>query len=111
MARKETDKRITATIDQKVYDKLAKVAKDRDMSMSQLLRYIIDSFIHDDGSIGGTQFEMIMIRLNQVTDALLQLANNANNLQRTTIEGISSLLQLTRGDNYLLHEDDDDEPT
>lgn len=107
MPRKETDKRITATVDLETYEKLAAIAAKRNISVSRLLRNIIDSSIQNDGSIGATQFEMIMIRLNQVTDALTQLGSNVNNLQKTSLDAITSLIKLTKGDNYLFDEEDD----
>lgn len=45
-------------------------------------------------------------RLNQLVDIVTVLSQNVKNLENVTISGFESLLGLTRGDNYLLEEED-----
>lgn len=45
-------------------------------------------------------------RLNQLIDIVMVLSQNVKNLENVTISGFESLLGLTRGDNYLLEEED-----
>lgn len=47
-------------------------------------------------------------RLNQLVDAMTSLSSNVRSLEDMTQAGFDSLLGLTRGDNYLLDEDEVD---
>jgi len=45
-------------------------------------------------------------RLNQLIDEIKALSTNAKNLEGVVVSGFGSLLGLTRGDNYLLNDED-----
>lgn len=45
-------------------------------------------------------------RLNQLIDLIGSLSSNISNLEDVTVSGFQSLISLTRGDNYLLDNDD-----
>lgn len=45
-------------------------------------------------------------RLNQLVDLVTELSSNVKSLEDVTTSGFDSLLGLTRGDNYLLEQDD-----
>ncbi|MEU7155992.1 hypothetical protein AB0A98_06045 [Streptomyces chrestomyceticus] len=45
-------------------------------------------------------------RLNELVDQVAALATNSANLERVVTTGFDSLIGLTRGDNYLLDEED-----
>ncbi|CAL9593809.1 hypothetical protein SUDANB120_05301 [Streptomyces sp. enrichment culture] len=45
-------------------------------------------------------------RLNELVDQVAALAKNSANLERVVTTGFDSLIGLTRGDNYLLDEED-----
>ena len=45
-------------------------------------------------------------RLNQLIDLIGSLASNISNLEDVTVSGFNSLISLTRGDNYLLDNDE-----
>lgn len=45
-------------------------------------------------------------RLNQLIDHMASLSINVGNLELVTTQGFDSLMGLTRGDNYLLDEED-----
>lgn len=47
-------------------------------------------------------------RLNQLVDLVTGLSSNIKSLENVTISGFDSLLGLTRGDNYLLEQEDGD---
>ncbi len=47
-------------------------------------------------------------RLNQLVDVIESLSSNVKSLEDMTQAGFDSLLGLTRGDNYLLEEDEGD---
>lgn len=48
-------------------------------------------------------------RINQIAELLEVLSKNVASLEDTAISGFDSLLGLTRGDNYLLEQDEDGE--
>lgn len=45
-------------------------------------------------------------RLNELVDQIAALAKNSANLERVVTTGFDSLIGLTRGDNYLLDDED-----
>lgn len=45
-------------------------------------------------------------RLNQLVDEMAALTTNVGNLETVTLTGFNSLMGLTRGDNYLLDDED-----
>lgn len=45
-------------------------------------------------------------RLNQLIDLIGSLASNISNLEDVTVSGFNSLISLTRGDNYLLDDNE-----
>jgi hypothetical protein len=45
-------------------------------------------------------------RLNQLVDVVTNLSSNIKSLEDVTVSGFDSLLGLTRGDNYLLEQED-----
>lgn len=50
-------------------------------------------------------------RLNQLIDEVKSLSSNQRNLESIIVSGFDSLLGMTRGDNYLLNEEEDGELT
>ncbi|WP_219152309.1 hypothetical protein [Amycolatopsis sp. TNS106] len=44
-------------------------------------------------------------RLNELTDHITALSANCANLERVVLSGFDTLIQLTRGDNYLLDDE------
>lgn len=111
MARKETDKRVTATLDRDLYDKLVYVAEKRGQSLSECLRDAVQLLIRYVNEDYYPLARLETIRINQLVDCITVLIASVDNLERTTIEGISSLINITRGDNYLFDEEDGDGPS
>ena len=110
MARKETDKRVTATLDQGLYDKLAYVAEKRGESMSECLRDAIQLLIRYENEDYYPLAKLEAERINQLVDCITMLSANVKNLEHVTVEGFSSLINITRGDNYLFDEEEGDSP-
>lgn len=106
MARKESDKRITATIDANVYDKLQYIADKKGVSLSDILRDAIDLKIRYENEDYYPLAKLEAERINQLVDHISILSSNIKNLENLTIEGFSSLINITRGDNYLFEEEE-----
>lgn len=107
MPRKETDRRITATIDVDTYDKLEYIASKKNISISELLREAIDLEIRYANEDYYPLARIEAERINQLTDYIIALGSNIKNLENLTIEGFASLINITKGDNYLFDEDED----
>ncbi|WP_026819980.1 hypothetical protein [Arthrobacter castelli] len=45
-------------------------------------------------------------RINQLVDEVKALSTNSANLERVTTQGFDTLIGLTRGDNYLMDDED-----
>lgn len=108
MARKDTDRRITATLDQDTYDKLAYIADKKGQSLSDVLRDAVQLLIRYANEDYYPLAKLEAERINQIVDHLTILSSNIKNLENLTIEGFSSLINLTRGDNYLFDETEGD---
>lgn len=107
MARKESGKRVTATLDAGLYDKLVYTAEKRKQSLSECLRDAIQLLIRYENEDYYPLAKLEAERINQLVDAFMLLSANVKNLENVTIEGFSSLINITRGDNYLFDEEDD----
>ncbi len=108
MARKEDDKRITATVDVNTYDKLAYIAEKEGISISDVLREAIDLKIRYANEDYYPLAKIEAARINQLTDHIEILSSNVKNLEKLTIEGFASLINITKGDNYLFDEEEDE---
>lgn len=105
MARKEGDRRVTATLNRDEYDKLAYIAEKDGISISEALREAITLLIRYKNEDYYPLAKLEAERINQLVDHIGILSSNIKNLENLTIEGFSSLINLTRGDNYLFDED------
>ena len=106
MARKETDKRITATVDADLYDKCMYIAEKKNISISDFLREAIDLKIRYENEDYYPLAKLEAERINQLVDHISILSSNIKNLENLTIEGFSSLINITKGDNYLYEEEE-----
>lgn len=107
MARKPDDKRITATLDAKTYDKLAYLAERDGISLSDALRDAVQLLIRYKNEDYYPLAKLEAERINQLVDHIALLSSNIRNLENLTIEGFSSLISITKGDNYLFDEDEE----
>lgn len=105
MPRKDGDKRVTATLGRDEYDKLVYIADKKGISISEALRDAIMLLIRYENEDYYPLAKLEAERINQLVDHIGILSSNIKNLENLTIEGFSSLINLTRGDNYLFDED------
>ena len=82
--------RVTVTIDDDMYEKL-NFAIEQTIAM-------------ENGDYDLPKAEIL--RLNQLIETISVLSSDVKSLESVTIHGFDSLLNLTRGDNYLLEEED-----
>lgn len=76
-------------------------AAEQNMTVSDYLREAILFYNKwNEGNVDLTTLEVQ--RLNQLIDSMAILASNVHSLEQIAISGFDSLLNLTRGDNYLL---------
>jgi hypothetical protein len=100
-------KRVTATIDQDLYAQLEYWAKRRSVSINEYLGDAIVKAIKFENKDYDLPTAEIA-RLNQIVDALTVNSANLKALEDVVIHGFDSILNITKGDNYLLEYEDGD---
>ncbi len=104
---KSTNHRVTATIPDTLYEQVTYWATQRQCSVNEYLKDAIESAIkRENGDYDLPTLEQQ--RLNQLVDTVQVLSSNMQSMEQIVIHGFDSLLGLTRGDNYLLEEEDGD---
>ena len=105
---KKEQKRVTASVSDDMYHMMCYWAKKHNMTINQYLVDAIEMKIaYENKDYPVSTLEQA--RLNQLIDAQTALSSNVESLEKIIISGFDSLLQLTRGDNYLLdHSEDGD---
>ncbi len=96
--------RISVTIDEKHLERAQYWAEKKGMSLSEYASYALIKQIEHETS----DFDIPNLgiqRINQNTEAIEALSSNLESLETIVIRGFESLIGLTRGDNYLLSED------
>lgn len=106
MGRNAEDKRVTATLDRKTYDKLAYIAENKGISVNAALKDAIILMIRYENEDYYPLAKLESARINQLADLITLLSSNVTNLEKLTMEGFSSLINITKGDNYLFEEED-----
>ena len=99
--------RFTAVVDDETYHNVRYWANKNDISVNDLLRDAIALYIaraNKDYDLPTLEIQ----RLNQMIDGFNALSSNINSLEKIVVSGFDSLISLTRGDNYLLEDDDGD---
>lgn len=97
--------RLTVRLTNTDYDRLSYWAEKNDMSINEFIPAMLDRWI----SIANGDYELPTLeiqRLNQIIDVVAGLSSNIQSLESVTISGFDSLLKLTKGDNYLLEDED-----
>lgn len=87
------------------YDKLTYWAEKFDMSSADLLVTAMSHYIgwrNGDYDLPRAETE----RLNQMIDAVNNLASNQGNLEKSILSSFDVMLGIIRGQNYLVEEDD-----
>lgn len=104
-------KRVSYFADPDEYNQLQYFIKSYPQKWSSLSEFVRLAVAHYVAFLNG-DYELPTLeqqRLNQLIDAITVLSSNVGSLQDITTNGFDSLLQLTRGTNYLLDYDDDGE--
>lgn len=100
--------RLTLRLNHKDFDRLSYWADKKGVSINEFVPMMLDLFIGIEN--GNYQLPTLeQARLNQLIDATLSLSSNVQSLESIVIHGFDSLLQLTKGDNYLLEHEEDGE--
>lgn len=100
-----TTTRVTTTLESADYERLKYWAAHHEMSVNEYIKTAILFKIQWDNQ-DYKLAPMEIQRLNQMIDALVVLSSNVHSLEQVVTSGFDSLLGLTRGDNYLLEEED-----
>ena len=98
--------RITANVNDDDYERLKYWAEKRGMSINDYVRYGVDLAIRRENKDYDLQ-TLEAGRLNQLVEGMSALSFTVANLEHIVSSGFDSLLRLTRGDNYLVSEDDE----
>lgn len=101
----ETTKRLNIRLTPDDMDKLKYWADKHDMKCAEFLRFCLEEQIKRDNSDYDLPVAEVA-RLNQLIDVVTTLSSNVKSLESVTVSGFDSLLGLTRGDNYLLEQDE-----
>lgn len=96
--------RISVTVDDKTQERLQYYADKHKMSISEYVGLAITKQIEHETSDFDVP-NLAIQRLNQLIEAVGVLSSNIEQLEHTSISGFDSLIGLTRGDNYLLSDD------
>jgi|GEM_PF-2533509 hypothetical protein len=97
--------RFTASVDTDTYNMVLHWAKKQGITINEFLKNAIDFYVayqNKDYDIPTLEVQ----RLNQLVDTTAVLSSNVSALEKIITSGFDSLISLTRGDNYLLDEDD-----
>lgn len=104
MADVET-KRVTATVTMDTFMRLQYWADKKGISINQYLNDAIDMAIaYENKDYPLPTLEQA--RLNQLIDGMAVLSSNVKSIEGVVVSGFDSLLNLTRGDNFLLEHED-----
>lgn len=99
-------KRLNVRLNPDQYEKLMYWSARREMSASDYLNLAFDEMIKkENGDYDLPTAEIA--RLNQLIEVIMSLSSNVKSLESVTVSGFDSLIGLTRGDNYLLEQDED----
>ena len=98
--------RVTAVVNDDDYERIKYWAEKKGMSINDYVRYALDIAIKRENK----DYDLPSLeaaRLNQLVDAINALTFNTANLEHIVTTGFDSLLRLTRGENYLMDNDDE----
>ena len=97
--------RVTTTISDDQFERLKYWSEKHQISINAYIADAIDKMIRYENKDYDLPTLEIQ-RLNQLIDAVTVNSSNIQSLERVVVSGFDSLLGLTRGDNYLLEEED-----
>ncbi len=97
------NRRLTIRVSDNTFEKLEYWSKKQDISINQYITECIDTKIAlENADYDLPQLELI--RLNQLIDVIHGLCQNVKNLEDVSINGFATIVNLARGDNYLVNE-------
>lgn len=97
--------RVTAVVNDDDYERIKYWADKKGMSINDYVRYALDIAIKRENK----DYDLPSLeaaRLNQLVDAINALTFNTANLEHIVTNGFDSILRLTRGENYLMDNDE-----
>jgi hypothetical protein len=106
MAQKPNTKRVTATVSAELYDQMLFWADKKGISINQYLYDALEQAIaweNQDYPLPTIEAS----RLTQLVDIVAGLRADVENVNHVVSDGFRSLTTLTKGDNYLLDQSDD----
>lgn len=106
MADKVRDRpRTTLRLAQKDMERLQYWSERAGCSISDFVVLMLDQYV--DIYNGNYQLPTLEVqRLNQLVDLTTVLSRNVQSLESIVVSGFDSLLSITKGDNYLLEDED-----
>lgn len=99
--------RVTTTLSEAEFKTLEFWAEKKGVSINEYLKDALQLAIrweNKDYDLPTLEIQ----RLNQMLDVITVLSSNVQSLESVVVSGFDSLLGLTRGDNYLLEQEDGD---
>lgn len=104
MASDDERKRVYARLSSDDYQRMKYWAHERGQSDSEFIECAVQEYIaHINGNYDMPTLEQQ--RLNQLTDAIVELISSHHALSAVVSNGFRSLISMARGDNYLLDMD------
>lgn len=106
MAQKPNTTRVTATVSNELYEQMSFWANKRGISINQYLYDALEQKIaweNQDYPLPTIEAN----RLAQLVDIVAGLKADVENVNQVVNAGFNSLITLTKGDNYLLDESED----
>lgn len=101
----ESQHRLTLRLSQTDFERLSFWAQKNDMSINEFVPLLLEQYI--DIYNGNYQLPSLEVqRLNQLIESQTVLSRNMMALESIIINGFDSLLSLTKGDNYLMEQED-----
>ena len=107
MAQAPNTKRVTATVSDRTFERLTFWAESKGISINQFLNDAIDLAI-DFENRRFPMSTMEMARMDEMIDALNSLSSNQRSLENMIQSFLNMMIRMTRGDNYLLNDQDGD---
>ena len=98
-------RRVTFRVTEEAYEILKYRAMRRGVSIQDYIVYALDKVI----AIEMGEYEpsdILTLRVNQLLDSQVNVEKTLDSLESVVINGFKELISLTRGDNYLLEDED-----
>lgn len=96
-------------IDESVYVKAQYWADRAGLSVNQYMVNAVEESIARDSGAKPREVSMLTSQMNQVIDHQQELSSSVDNLYSMLSNALRSFVAMTRGDNYLIDDDEDGE--